>query len=485
MKKNLIKRITAGGIVCCLMLTNGICSFAAENNAKLPDQGIEAGSEVLGNSVESEKEEAAETVASYEIAGSLFVGDSYISRLERYGYASAMGFEVEAIGGDTSSMATQRMLEYGLHNPTCIVMLVGINDCGLLDFDGSHIDTMIEYIQRMEEMYPGVPILVQKVFPIAKPAIESTFPGCIPERVERFNQLVSDYCVIDDMVNQIDTRNGFIGEDGYMITEMATEDGVHLTEESYKKWIMNIQDAMRNVTKEEKAIHDFGNNVLPMPKEAVEKGAVGDSVKWIEWQLGKAGYPINETGGIKGVYGDELEQMLMEYQEVCGLPVTGAADLYTIMNLSVEKLKLEPETISENSAVEAESVSGNQANPEEGSVSGNSAKDQKKENEIVSGNSAVENIKEPEAESQEALNHKPSKSSAVSKTATESGGAVSAAAKKENTALSENAADVSDHTVKPQTKETGSMSNLQADSKLPVELKKDTVTKWLNIKMGY
>lgn len=489
MKKYLSKKIAAGGLVCCLALSNGMFSYATENNPVIPKQKTEVVQGVSENSAETGAEETVpEIVASYELPGTLFVGDSYISRLDRYGYAAAKGFEVEAIGGDTSTMATQRLVEFGPHTPTCIVMLVGINDCGLLDFDGSHIDTMISYIRQIEAMYPGVPILVQKVFPIAKPAVESTFPGCIPERVERFNQLVADYCAIDDRVSQIDTRDGFIGEDGYMITELATEDGVHLTEDSYQKWIVNIEEAMRKVTKEVTEIHDFSDNLLPMPKEEVAKGAVGDSVKWIEWQLGKAGYPINETGGIKGVYGAELEEMIMEYQEAAGLAITGTADINTIMKLSVEKLNLIPETVSGNNAEESGnigSVSANQADmQEEGkTVSDNSASEENQSG-TVSGNSTDEGMNhKSEPEALDAISRKAAEGN--SQTKTESGSALSVAYQPEQSEDTDTAEVSKDPVGEVSEDPAGEMDILQADSKIPVELKKDTVTKWLNIRMGY
>jgi len=79
-------------------------------------------------------------------------------------------------------------------------------------------------------------------------------------------------------------------------------------------------------------------NPYKKPTSAVNVGAKGDTVKWIQYQLNTFKYGLK----VDGAYGPATKKAVTDFQSKNSLPLTGNCDLNTIKVLNGEKINTQP-----------------------------------------------------------------------------------------------------------------------------------------------
>ena len=71
------------------------------------------------------------------------------------------------------------------------------------------------------------------------------------------------------------------------------------------------------------AVETKKTNPYPQPTRTLKKGAKGDGVKWIQWELTEAGYDLSKRGGIDGDFGSTTYLYVRKFQQSCKIGVDG------------------------------------------------------------------------------------------------------------------------------------------------------------------
>lgn len=165
----------------------------------------------------------------------LFLGDSYTVGLESY-VASDEKFKNAEFCGETGKTP-----QYWIDNFTTlpstangVCVLLGIND-------PSQTTQMKTLIDKLVEQYgSSIPIYIQKVFHAGK---TRTGVDELNKNIDSYNNEIKKYIseIGHKNVSFIDTTSGCIDETGYL---KDTDDGLHLNNEGYSKWVSNLKKAI-------------------------------------------------------------------------------------------------------------------------------------------------------------------------------------------------------------------------------------------------
>ena len=98
--------------------------------------------------------------------------------------------------------------------------------------------------------------------------------------------------------------------------ELIKKDG-YATSSSYVNTCMNV------VNRYNLEVYDGApaTNTFPIPQRTLKRGARGEDVKWLQWNLNKLGYSV---GNIDGIFGSKTENCVKDFQRdmfvdgVCG-----------------------------------------------------------------------------------------------------------------------------------------------------------------------
>lgn len=161
----------------------------------------------------------------------LFIGDSITVGL---GDTNSLK-NVRATVGDSPAKCYEKInSSYSMpaaDNIDYIVLMIGINDY-------SQTNKTQDIIKKIQELYPSKIIYVQKILPRAK---KSSYPSIDINKVNSYNSTIQSYCTSLSNVNFIDTGDGLVGADGYLVEECASSDGLHLNANGYRKLLENIK----------------------------------------------------------------------------------------------------------------------------------------------------------------------------------------------------------------------------------------------------
>lgn len=116
----------------------------------------------------------------------------------------------------------------------------------------------------------------------------------------------------------------YVGE-GKVIEARGFNYGVVMTELSKRKWLHWYR--LPCITYEPIAPADpmkLTEKVNPFtePTKNVKQGAIGDAVKWVQWELSEHGYDIG-SDGIDGDFGKNTKAAVLKFQTDAGLEVDG------------------------------------------------------------------------------------------------------------------------------------------------------------------
>lgn len=164
----------------------------------------------------------------------LFIGDSYAARLESEGY-SKENVIIYAVPGITAKKLNDGRKEFPDIKPDKVVLCVGINSLVEMTEGNIEIEDEKQLIFNLREQY-GVPVYVQKVFPVGKALVESK-PILTVENIEEYNRLLKVYCDKEEGVLFFDPQEGFLDEEGYLL---HTEDNLHIADDYMELYYRNI-----------------------------------------------------------------------------------------------------------------------------------------------------------------------------------------------------------------------------------------------------
>lgn len=147
---------------------------------------------------------------------------------------------------------------------------------------------------------------------------------------EEYNsQLVSirdNFRAYSDMISGVKGYFDFISTSRYSnlkgantaqeYLELIKKDG-YATSSSYVNTCMNV------VNRYNLEVYDGApaTNTFPVPQRTLKRGARGEDVKWLQWNLNKLGYSV---GNIDGIFGSITENCVKDFQRdmfvdgVCG-----------------------------------------------------------------------------------------------------------------------------------------------------------------------
>ena len=168
----------------------------------------------------------------------LFIGDSFASRLESYGYQTEC-LTIWAVTGYSAADLKKEINNMPSGDYDRIVLMVGINTIDEMVGE-IQIDDEVLLITKLQERY-GAPIYVQKVFPVAE-SLSYTHEMLTLENIAEYNRLLEEYCAATEGVFFFDATDGFVDENGYLT---CTEDGLHIAGEYMDKYYENVITAIK------------------------------------------------------------------------------------------------------------------------------------------------------------------------------------------------------------------------------------------------
>ena len=167
----------------------------------------------------------------------LFIGDSFTVGLEDANIISNVTFK--AVRGKSPNYWLEHFSELPTENIKGVCVLLGVNGLGSDSGVDSTASDMKKLIDKLCTTYNGTPVYIQKVFPLAKKHNdEYTVKN---ENVEKYNSQIKEYCNSKQGVYFIDTTNGYVDSDGFLI-QNKTSDGLHLND--CTDWAKNIENAI-------------------------------------------------------------------------------------------------------------------------------------------------------------------------------------------------------------------------------------------------
>lgn len=135
---------------------------------------------------------------------------------------------------------TEQVLQTNMDNSSAIVVSLGLNHTM------SDIEQMKSLITYLSSKYPDKTIYILKVFHVGKGYESgSVTANDLNADIDNFNSEVSTHCSTISNVKVLNTTQGLIGTDGYLITDGEYNSGeYHLSAKGSKKWYENIRECI-------------------------------------------------------------------------------------------------------------------------------------------------------------------------------------------------------------------------------------------------
>ena len=101
-------------------------------------------------------------------------------------------------------------------------------------------DSFINYYARMLDdlraALPNTTFYVQSILCATQETVEDDAPGLSPDHIGPINQQIKALCE-ERGLYYLDLNAEFSDENGYLLTDYAQPDGIHLTVSGYNKWV--------------------------------------------------------------------------------------------------------------------------------------------------------------------------------------------------------------------------------------------------------
>ena len=178
-----------------------------------------------------------------DLSDMLFNGDNVINSLRVNEISKEEGFKVEASTNATLSSILSDIDGYSGNKPKAIMLMAGINDIGSSNSD-PNIDGLKKVIAKLKEKYDGVSIYVMSVLPTNKSSVNKGGKNYSLEKINKYNQLVEEYCKESLDATYIDVTANLLESDGYLKSTYASSDGISLNKKGGNVLIENIKTKM-------------------------------------------------------------------------------------------------------------------------------------------------------------------------------------------------------------------------------------------------
>ena len=173
----------------------------------------------------------------------VFIGDSYTKKLGVY-TENDDAFANAKFHAEDSKTASYWLEHFGElpDSANAVCVLLGANNPST-----AHAEDMKKLIDKLVEKYgTSKPIYIQRVFPVGSGYKYKTLNAAtMLSNINKYNETVSKYCDKYDNVKFIDTTSGCIDSNGYLKSEL-TSDNLHLNNDGYAKWVENLKSTLLN-----------------------------------------------------------------------------------------------------------------------------------------------------------------------------------------------------------------------------------------------
>lgn len=159
------------------------------------------------------------------------MGDSRTMGFDQYGFLPSE--RILAHGGATIADIPDYMESLKNLNPANIFLCYGLNDVsiGYWDTPQEYVEALGEAIESIKSELPDATVYVNSIFPAQDPAFEQAEKW---REIPDFNEVIKPYC----------EEKGYPYIDNTEIiqehTDLYDDDGIHLKEEFYEYWAINM-----------------------------------------------------------------------------------------------------------------------------------------------------------------------------------------------------------------------------------------------------
>ncbi|UWP68914.1 GDSL-type esterase/lipase family protein [Subdoligranulum variabile] len=120
--------------------------------------------------------------------------------------------------------------------PAKLYILIGTNALVSTGNDESFLNYYAKMLDDLRTALPNTAFYVQSILAATKEKVEKDAPGLAPDRLATINASLESMCV-EKGCYFLDLNAEFRDEEGYLLSDYAQPDGVHLTVSGYNKWV--------------------------------------------------------------------------------------------------------------------------------------------------------------------------------------------------------------------------------------------------------
>jgi lysophospholipase L1-like esterase len=163
----------------------------------------------------------------------IFLGDSITQGLAT---AAVVPCSINyGIAGENTAQLLDAIPSYkSLARANAIVLTIGINDLE----QGMNVGLNNRYQKIVEALPQQTPLIWSAVMPAKNIALSD---------INNANQSIKSLCASRGNCVFVDTWRFLADKNGYMITRLFLDDGVHLSTEGYRAWILSLKQAIQDI----------------------------------------------------------------------------------------------------------------------------------------------------------------------------------------------------------------------------------------------
>ena len=120
--------------------------------------------------------------------------------------------------------------------PAKLYILIGTNALVQPGNDDSFLAYYGKMLDDLRTALPNTVFYVQSVLPATQEKVADSLPGLAPDRLAVINAAIQQLCA-ERGCYYLDLSAEFADDAGYLSTEFAQPDGVHLTVSGYSRWV--------------------------------------------------------------------------------------------------------------------------------------------------------------------------------------------------------------------------------------------------------
>ena len=122
------------------------------------------------------------------------------------------------------------------NQPAKLYILLGTNALVQTGNEDSFINYYARMLDDLRAALPNTTFYVQSILCATQETVNDDAPGLSPEHLGPINQQIKSLCEERGMYF-LDLNAEFSDENGYLLTDYAQPDGIHLTVSGYSKWV--------------------------------------------------------------------------------------------------------------------------------------------------------------------------------------------------------------------------------------------------------